>query len=120
MKELYSCKKYSFALVFAFTAALFISPAVFAQSDAEVQEALADVSALYGQSIQSVEEAHAVCNLEKYVTACAEIGKKHNLFTAEEVVRVDVLLIELKEGISQRIQSCETAECLLGVANELA
>ena len=88
--------------------------------ETSVQAALQDISTLAGQEVTRVEQARAFCNLEEHMTECAEIGKKHDLFTPEEEKQVDTVLIELKGKIVDDLKKCQDEACLVGVANQLA
>ena len=120
MVDHHSYTKYFFAFLFALAAALIFSSAVFAQSETQVRGALADLGSVYGQPVTSESQARAICNLDEYLTACADIGKKYDLYSAEEEKQVDTILAELKAGVAEKIQACSTPECLFEVANELA
>lgn len=85
-----------------------------------VGEALKDLSAVFGQEVANVTQAKTICNQEKYLSDCAEIGKKHQLFKADEIKQVDAVLTELKGKIVEDLKNCATEECLVGVASRLA
>ena len=91
-----------------------------ADHEAQVQAAIKDLSSVTGQTIASEEEARNLCNLEQYLDVCADVGKKHDLYTPEEEKHVDDFLTEIKGKILEDIKSCSDDECLIKVANELA
>lgn len=110
-------------------ATLLLIGTVFAQTEASLPEgvsqeqissAVADLSTATGQDITTTEQAISVCDQEKYFEICANIGKEHNLYKPEEIRQVDSFVDEIKGKISQDLQSCQTTECLINVANELA
>ncbi|MBI2057995.1 MAG: hypothetical protein HYT63_03395 [Candidatus Yanofskybacteria bacterium] len=86
----------------------------------QISAALPDLSAATGQQITTHEQAAQVCDSEKYFEICADIGKKYNLYKPEEIRQVDNFVSEIKGNIANQLQSCQTTECLIGVANELA
>lgn len=90
------------------------------QPSTAVQSALADVSALYGAPVTSVVQAGDICSLEKFLVECAVIGKRHNLYSADEVKNVDVVLDELKGSVVNDLKACTTESCLADVASRLA
>jgi hypothetical protein len=92
----------------------------YAQTDAAIAGALADVSKLVGKPVATSAEAKGWCNMEKYLNACAEIGKKHKLYKPEELKKVDALLDEIKGNVAKTLAECTTDECLLKAAKELA
>ena len=79
-----------------------------------------DLSAATGQQITTHEQAAQVCDSEKYFEICADIGKKYDLYKPEEIKQVDDFVSEIRGSIAGQLQSCQTTECLIGVANELA
>ena len=98
---------------------------VFAQTDGSTiseneTAALQDLSRLTGQQITSVIQAKEVCNLERFLTDCADIGKKNNLYEPEEIKQVNSILNELKGKIFEDFKNCADENCLLKVANQLA
>ena len=116
------CRKYIKFIMFG--AGFFLIPAifVFAQTSepAPSQAVFDDLSKLTGQEITRLEQAKAVCNVEQFITGCAEIGKKYGLYTADEQKQVDSVLSELKGKIVEDLQKCSTEECLIKVADQLA
>src|SRR3989338_6074077 len=86
----------------------------------QVDAAIADLSELYGQPITSVDQAKAICNIEQYLGDCAEIGKRHDLFDANEIKSVDAVLSELKGKIIDDLKNCADETCLVSVASQLA
>ena len=103
----------------------FLFPAifVFAQtSDISINEvsALKDLSQVAGREITEVAQAKEICNLERFLADCAEIGKKHNLYKPEEIKTVNAVLAELKGKIVEDLKNCADEACLVDVANRLA
>ena len=82
--------------------------------------ALKDLSLAVGHTVTTTKEAHDLCNQEQYLMICAEIGKKHKLYTAERVKQVDIVLEQLKGKIIEQLKGCKTRECLVEVANALS
>lgn len=104
-----------FASVFLF------SPSVLAEeTDAAITAALEDLGAAVGQTVSSKDQAVAICDSEKYFEICAKVGREHNLYTSEEVKQVDTFITEIRGALADQLKNCQTTECLLGVANELA
>ncbi len=94
---------------------------VFAQTnDIAKEAAFSELSILTGTEISNNEQAKVVCDLEKYIVSCAEIGKKHNLFSAAEKNQVDAVLFEFKGKVVEDLKSCTNEECLLSIANKIA
>ncbi|MBI2056607.1 MAG: hypothetical protein HYT37_04520 [Candidatus Sungbacteria bacterium] len=89
-------------------------------SQGNVDGALKDLSTIYGREVSNVTEAKEICNNEKYISDCAEIGKKHNLFPADEIKQVDAVLTELKGKVAEELKNCATEECLVDIATQLA
>jgi len=126
--SLFSCSKAVSAILIS--AGIFL-PAffVFAQTSdtppsvvnqEQVYAAIVDLSEIYGQPVTSVEQAKAICNLEQYLGDCAEIGKRHDLFEANEIKSVDAVLSELKGKLIDDLKNCADETCLVGVASQLA
>src|SRR3989344_4237446 len=107
------------ASVFLALAILFSSIASAAE-EAQIQAAIKELGSVTGQVITSEDQAKALCNQEQYLDVCADIGKKHNLYTPEEVKSVDDFLGEVKGKILDDIKNCNSEECLIKVAGELA
>ena len=105
--------------VFLASAFLFWSVALAAE-EAQIEAAIEDLSAATGQDFTSEEQAQEFCNQEKYFDICAEIGKKHGLYEAEEIKQVDDFLAEVKGKILADIKNCADETCLIKVAGELA
>ncbi|TSC74691.1 MAG: hypothetical protein G01um101444_214 [Parcubacteria group bacterium Gr01-1014_44] len=105
--------------VFLASAFLFWSVALAAE-EGQIQDAIKDLSATTGQDISSEEQARTFCNQEQYLDVCADIGKKHALYEAEELKHVNDFLSEVKGTILADIKSCADEECLIRVAGELA
>ena len=89
-------------------------------TEAQMNAALKDLSAVYGAPVVRIDQAKAICNEEKYVVDCAEIGKKHDLFSDARTKQVDTLLIEFKGEVVERMKRCEDATCLVEVAASIA
>src|SRR3989344_6745121 len=87
------------------SAFLFWSVALAAE-EAQIEAAIKDLSAVTGQNITSEEQAKTFCNQEQYFDVCADIGKKHNLYEAEEIKKVDDFLLEVKGKILADIKNC--------------
>jgi hypothetical protein len=101
------------------------APHSFAQNassanDAQFRSAFQDLSRITGQAVSTKAQAKALCNQEKYLTECAEIGKRHGLFNTQRVKQVDAVLEEFKGKAVEDLKKCQSAECLVGVANELS
>ena len=86
----------------------------------QIDSALDDLSGIYGEEVTTQEQAKEICNEERYIADCAEIGKEHNLFPPDRVEQVDAILEEIKGSVSEQIKSCQSIECLVGVAEGLA
>lgn len=89
-------------------------------TEARMNSALKDLSAMYGAPVVRLDQAKAICNEEKYVVGCAEIGKKHNLFSYERTKQVNTLLTEFKGDVIEKMKKCEDATCLVDVATSIA
>ena len=118
------CKNLKFLLlasvgVFLASAFLFWSVALAAE-ETQIEAAIKDLSVATGQSISSEEQARTFCNQEQNLDVCADIGKKHALYEAEELKKVDNFLSEIKGKILDDIKNCSDEECLGRVASELA
>src|SRR3989344_4736219 len=105
--------------VFLASAFMFLSLAQAAE-EAQVQAAIEDLSSVTGQDITSEDQAMELCNREQYLDVCADIGKKHDLYTADEVAQVDSFLSEVKGQVLADIKACQDEECLIRVASQLA
>src|SRR3989338_4194946 len=105
--------------VFLASAFLFLSLANAAE-EAQIQAAIEDLSSVTGQDITSEDQALELCNQEQYLDTCADIGKKHELYTEDEVVQVDSFLNEVRGQVLADIKACQDEECLIRVANQLA
>ncbi|MBI2677121.1 MAG: hypothetical protein HYX21_04230 [Candidatus Yanofskybacteria bacterium] len=130
MKKQPCCNNLILFLVLAagllFVSAVFVSTQAYAAEEGAtpppevVKAALEDLSTATGQKITTNEQAAVLCDEEKYFTTCADIGKKHDLYEPEELKQVDAFVSEIKGNIASQLQSCQTTECLINVANELA
>lgn len=96
----------------------------FAQSsvtgDARLRASFQDLSRITGAIVSTNAQAKALCNQEKYLADCAQIGKRHSLFTAERIKQVDAVLEEFKGKAVEDLKKCQSAECLVSVASELS
>ena len=108
------------AAVGVFLASTFLFSVAYAAEEAQLDAAVKDLITATGQQLTSHEEAKALCNQEQYFDICAEVGKRHGLYTEEEKKQVDSFLAEVKGTILADIKSCTTEECLVRVAGELA
>src|SRR3989344_2239604 len=89
-------------------------------SDTNFDSAIQDLNSATGQNFTTKEQAGDLCNQEQYWEICADIGKRHNLYTLEEINHVDDFLSEVKGKILDDIKNCSSEECLVRVASELA
>ena len=114
MKTKYNQKK---LISFILIAGALLAPAIFvsAQTDSSANPAnsaisenetaaLRDLSQLTGQQITSVIQAKQICDLEKFLADCADIGKKNNLYKPEEIKQVNSVLNELKGKIVEDLK----------------
>ena len=105
---------------------LLTATAAFAQTlpegvtQAQMDAALSDLSALYGSPVVRVDQAKAICNQEQYLVDCAKIGQEHGLFSKERAEQVGTLLIELKGQVVEELKQCGSTECLVAVATAIA
>jgi hypothetical protein len=90
------------------------------KTQAQIDAALQDLSALYGSPVVRIDQAKAICNDEQYFLACGEIGRKHNLFDADRALQVDSLITEFKGSVVQQIEQCSNVDCLVEVATSIA
>lgn len=98
-------------------------PAESARAEAspeKIKAALSDLSEIYGDEITTASKAKDICNLEKFMTDCAEIGKKYELYDSDERKQVDIVLSEIKGKMIDDLKNCADKTCLLSVANQLA
>src|SRR3989338_290586 len=84
--------------VFLTSAFLFISLAQAAE-EAQIQAAISDLNSATGQNITSQDQAKELCNQEQFLDVCANVGKRHDLYTSEEIKQVDDFLNEVKGKI---------------------
>src|SRR3989344_4672665 len=125
MTNLIYCRK-NYVLVSIFVAGVFLASAFLflstagAAEEAQIQAAIKDLNSTTGQNITSQVQAQALCNQEQYLDTCADIGKKHELYTPDQVKQVDDFLNEVKGKILNDIKTCSDEECLVRVAGELA
>src|SRR3989338_8416744 len=89
-------------------------------TDAQMNSALKDLSAVYGAPVVRIDQAKAICNDEQYVVNCAEIGKKYDLFSDDRAKQVDTLLTEFKGEVVEKMKQCDSAACLVDVAASIA
>jgi len=108
----------AFALLFGLP--MIASADISTASQLQIDTALQDLSSATGTKVSSVAEARQLCDQEKYMSSCAEVGKRNDLYSSEEIKRVDVVLNELKGEIASQLQACANTECLVNVADELS
>ncbi|MEK7096032.1 MAG: hypothetical protein AAB896_01960, partial [Patescibacteria group bacterium] len=125
LKYNYKVSILQFGIAAVFISLIAVFSFVMAQSadgvtQAQIDSALEDLSDIYGQDVTSHDQAREICNMDKYLTDCAEIGKKHDLFSAERAAQVDTILDEIKGDVADQIKNCQDIECLVGVAEGLA
>ncbi|MEK7179402.1 MAG: hypothetical protein AAB689_00040, partial [Patescibacteria group bacterium] len=89
-------------------------------TEEQMNAAFKDLSVVYGAPVVRLDQAKAICNEEKYVTDCAQIGKKHDLFSDERTKQVDTLLTEFKGEAVEKLKQCSDAACLVEVATSIA
>ncbi len=89
-------------------------------TEAQMNAAFKDLSAVYGAPIVRLDQAKAICNEEQYLVDCAQIGKKHDLFSDERTKQVDTLLTEFKGEVVEKMKKCEDVACLVEVATSIA
>ncbi|MBI4089018.1 hypothetical protein HY415_02890 [Candidatus Kaiserbacteria bacterium] len=89
-------------------------------TDTQINSALEDLSAVYGTPVVRLDQAKAICNEERYIVDCAEIGKKHDLFSGDRTKQVTALLTELKGKTIEKLKQCEDVACLVDVATSIA
>ena len=124
MNSIFYCKNLRF-LLYAGVGVLLAStflffPLAWAAKEAQIEAAMEDLSSAIGQDIASQDQAKEFCNQEQYLDTCAEIGKRHDLYTPEQVKQVDAFLNEVKGQVLADIKACQDEECLIKVANQLA
>ncbi|TSC75144.1 MAG: hypothetical protein G01um101433_942 [Parcubacteria group bacterium Gr01-1014_33] len=115
-------------IIGAFAAGFLFVPGFFAfaqtpapsESQSDHTAARAELAQVSGTSITTDAQAYEICDLEKYLADCAAIGKKYNLYSAEEIKQVDVVLTELKGEVVANLKSCTDEQCLITVATDLA
>src|SRR3989344_8525690 len=105
--------------VFLASAFLFQTTAKAAEEE-QIQAAIEDLSSATGQNITSGNQAKEFCNQEQYIDLCAAIGKKHELYTENEIAQVIAFLNEVKGQVLADLKACQDEECLIKVANQLA
>ena len=89
-------------------------------SEEQMKSALVDLSAATGEPINSLEDGQKICNQEKYFSECAEVGKKHELYSEGEVKQVDAVLTELKGKVLEDLKNCTDEVCIANVAARVA
>ncbi len=124
MEQSYSKKN---IWVASLTAGLLVAAFVFFASswarsaeEGDITGALQDLSTAIGQEVVSQDQAVAICDSEKYFEVCADVGKKYGLYSSEESKQVDTFIAEIRGAVAEKLKNCQTTECLIGVANELA
>ncbi len=114
------------ALVFALAAVLLavqfasadtLPPGV---SQAQIDAAMSELSKLYGSPVVRVDQAKAICNQEKFIVECAEIGRRNGLFPKERAAQVDALLDSIKGEVVSKLKECSSVECLVDVARSVS
>ena len=118
-------KIFTLAACLLLLSAVFYSPSAYAQfpegvTQEQIDAALSDLSDVYGQPVTSEDQAKEICNLDQYITQCADIGTRHNLFSEEEIIEVNFLLDEIRGDVADRMAACTNLECLMDVATDLA
>lgn len=86
----------------------------------QVNSAMQELATAVGHPITTKKEAHEICDMDEYLTICAEIGKKHKLYSSERVKDVDSILENIKGTIIAQLKECKTQECLVKVADLLS
>ena len=89
-------------------------------SQAQMDAAMSELSKLYGSPVLRTDQAKAICNQEKYLVECAEIGRRNGLFPKERAAKVDVLLDNLKGEMVNKLKACDSVECLVDVARSVS
>ena len=89
-------------------------------TSAQMSSAFEDLGVVYGAPIVRLDQAKAVCNEERYLVDCAEIGKKYGLFSDDRTKQVDALLTEFKGEAVEKLQQCADVACLVEVATSIA
>ncbi|MBI4137957.1 MAG: hypothetical protein HY472_01770 [Candidatus Sungbacteria bacterium] len=86
----------------------------------QIAAALEDLSRLTGQVVANEDQARALCNQEQFLADCAQIGKQHNLYSAERRAQVDSVLEELTGRIADDLKQCRDEACIVEVATQVA
>ncbi len=89
-------------------------------TEEQMNSAFKDLSSVYGAPVVRLDQAKAICNEEKYIVDCAEIGKRHELFPDERTKQVDALLSEFKGDAVEKMKACTDVACLVDVAMSIA
>src|SRR3989344_5339883 len=89
-------------------------------SQAQMDAAMRELSSLYGSPVVRTDQAKAICNQEKYLVECAEIGRRNGLFPKERAAKVDALLDNLKGEMVGKLKACDSVECLVDVARSMS
>src|SRR3989338_7402485 len=89
-------------------------------SQAQMDAAMSELSKLYGSPVVRVDQAKAICNQEKYLVECAEIGRRNGLFPKERAAQVDSLLDTMKGEMVSKLKACDSVECLVDVARSVS
>jgi len=89
-------------------------------SQAQMDAAMSELSKLYGSPVVRVDQAKAICNQEKYLVECAEIGRRNGLFPKERAAQVDALLDTMKGEMVSKLKACDSVECLVDVARSVS
>ena len=89
-------------------------------SEDQVKSALSDLSAVTGESLNTLADGEKICNQEKYFSECAEVGKKYKLYSENETKQVDAVLSELKGKVIDDLKNCADETCIANVASRVA
>ena len=89
-------------------------------NETKITLALRDLAVIYGEPVETVVEAKKICDIEKFLSDCAEIGKRYALFSPEEEKKVDAVLEGIKSTVVNDLKQCATDECLIKVAKKLS
>ncbi len=108
------------AFLFALTAMAQTDSVATQNNETKITLALQDLGVIYGEPVETVVEAKKICDLEKFLSDCAEIGKRYVLFSPEEEKKVDAVLESIKTSVVNDLKQCATDQCLIGVAKKLS
>lgn len=91
-----------------------------AQTKENKSAAIKEIGDKIGVNITSENQAREICSQERYLTLCAEIGKKHSLYNDDKVKDVDAVLEQLKGQVVEDLKNCATTECFVNVADKIS